>query len=140
MSNDRQSPGDGTGTVDGGPELVTIVALEGCDDTALLALAASLADGLETPAAAACLVRAREREIQPRRVDWFHSTSASGVAASVAGHTVVLGDAALMEELGLSVENLGDWPDRSRRRGEQVLFVAVDGRTRGFLGFADAGV
>ena len=63
-----------------------------------------------------------------------------GGTAAVAGHTVVLGNAAFVGDLGLSIDNLGDWPERLRQRGEQVLFIAVDGRTAGFLDVVDAGV
>ena len=92
-------------TSDGRPTLVTIVAVDGWDDSTLLALTAAVA---------------------------------MGSTAVVAGHTVALGDAAFFRHLGLSIENLGNWPERLRQRGEQVLFVAVDGRTAGFLGVADA--
>lgn len=122
------------------PSLVSIVAVDGRDDSALLALAASVASGLDTGIASAIVDSANEREIQIRPVDEFHRTTATGVAATVDGHTVVFGNAALFADLGLSVENLGDSPERLQRRGEQVLFVAVDGRTAGFLGVAAADV
>jgi Cu+-exporting ATPase len=67
-------------------------------------------------------------------------TTATGGTGAVAGHTVVLGNAAYFNDRGLSIDNLGDWPERLRQRGEQVLFIAVDGRTAGFLGVVDAGV
>jgi cation transport ATPase len=51
---------------------------------------------------------------------------------------VVLGNAALFSDLGLSVESLGEWPERLRQRGQHVLFIAVDGRTAGFFGVVDA--
>lgn len=54
------------------------------------------------------------------------------------GHTVVVGDAQQFAELGLSIEGLGDWPERLRQRGQRVVFVAVDGRTAGLLGVIDA--
>jgi FtsP/CotA-like multicopper oxidase with cupredoxin domain len=122
------------------PSLVSIVAVDGRDDSALLALAASVASGCDTRIATAIVDSAHEREIQIRPVDEFHRTTATGVAARVDGHTVVFGNAALFADLGLSVENLGDSPERLQRRGEQVLFVAVDGRTAGFLGVAAADV
>jgi cation transport ATPase len=54
--------------------------------------------------------------------------------------SVVVGDAARFAELGLSIDRLGDWPDRLRQRGQRVVFVAVDGQTAGLLGVIDAGV
>jgi FtsP/CotA-like multicopper oxidase with cupredoxin domain len=61
-----------------------------------------------------------------------------GGIAVVAGHTVVLGNAAFFSDVGLSIDYRPDWPERLRQRGEEVLFVAVDRRTVGFLGVADA--
>jgi cation transport ATPase len=54
------------------------------------------------------------------------------------GRAVVVGDAERFAELGLSIERLGDWPDRLRQRGQRVVFVAVDGQTAGVLGVVDA--
>ena len=62
---------------------------------------------------------------------------ASGAAD---GHSVVVGDAVRFAELGLSIERLGDWPDRLRQQGQRVVFVAVDGKTAGLLGVIDAAV
>ena len=53
------------------------------------------------------------------------------------GDRVVLGDARRFAELGLSIERLGDWPDRLRQRGQRAVFVAVDGETAGFLGIQE---
>jgi cation transport ATPase len=116
------------------------VALDGRDEPALLALAASLARGLDGPMTAAILESARELGIHIEDADWCRGTTGMGVAASVAGHTVVLGNSELFTNLGLSIESLGTWPERLRHYGQHVLFVAVDGRTAGFLGLADAGV
>ena len=62
---------------------------------------------------------------------------ASGAAE---GHSVVVGDTARFAELGLSIDRLGDWPDRLRQQGQRVVFVAVDGATAGLLGVIDAAV
>ena len=119
------------------PKVVSIVAVDGRDDAALLALAANLATSLETPIAAAIVESAREREIEIAPVQEFHHATAMGVAGTVGDHRVVLGNAEVFRDLQLSVNNLGDWPERLQQRGEQVLFVAVDGRTAGFIGVAE---
>lgn len=92
------------------PEVVSVVALDGHDETALLELAAGLTASLD-----------------PRH-------ALRGIAGYVAGHDVVIGDAAMFARRGLSIERLDAASARLRQRGQQVLFVAVDGRTAGFLG------
>ena len=92
------------------PEVVSVVALDGRDETTLLALAAGLTAGLD-----------------PR-------IALRGIAGSVGGHDVVIGDAAMFARLGLSIERLDASSARLRQHGQHVLFVAVDGRTAGFLG------
>ena len=72
------------------PKVVSVIALDGFDEAALLAMAASLARSLEAPLAA-------------------------------------------------GIERFGDWPERLRQRGEQVLFIAVDGRLVGLLGLINDG-
>ena len=113
---------------------MSLVALDGRDESDLLSLAAGLARNLDTSLGSAILESAREREIAIPNVDQFHETARAGVVASVAGHKVVLGNSALFAALGLSTDALGDWPDRLRQQGQSLLFVAVDGRTAGFFG------
>ena len=91
-------------------KVVSVVALDGHDEKTLLALAARLTDGLDS--------RIADR----------------GVTGCVDGHAVVLGNAAMFTDLGLSIDRLGNWSERLRQHGQQVLFVAVDGHTAGFLG------
>jgi P-type Cu+ transporter len=120
------------------PTLVSIVALDGRDDDALLALAAGAARGLEAPLGTAILDSARERDVAVAVVDRVHESADAGVVASVDGRTVVVGSAALFTSLGLSLKRFGDWPERLQQRGQRVLFVAVDGNVVGFLGVIDS--
>jgi FtsP/CotA-like multicopper oxidase with cupredoxin domain len=122
------------------PRLVSVVALDGLDESAVLAFGASLAAGLDTPLAAAILDSARERDILVRAVDRFHDSARNGVAGAVDGHSVVVGNAALFRDLGISLDSFGNWPDRLRQRGEQALFLAIDGRTAAFFGIANLAV
>ena len=118
--------------------LVSVVTLDGHDESQLLALAAGLAGCLDPAVGDAILEGAHERKVPVHRCDALQHTTAIGAAAAVGGQTVLLGTAMFIRSHGISVENLGSWPARLRRRGEQVLFVAVHGRIAGFLGVADA--
>jgi Cu+-exporting ATPase len=122
------------------PTLVSIVTLDGRNESALLALAASAARDLDTPLRTAILESARERDVEVAAVDRAQQTEGAGVVASIDGRTVVIGDATLFANLGLSVDRLGGWPERLQQRGQQVLFVAIDGHTAGFLGVIDVGM
>jgi Cu+-exporting ATPase len=119
------------------PTLVSVVALDGHNETALPALAAGAARGLDAPLEMAILESARERGVQIAAVDSVHETAGAGVVASIDGHTVVLGRAALFIDLGLSIDRLGSGPERLQQRGQHILFVAIDGHTAGFLGVSD---
>ena len=121
----------------GRPKLVSIVALDGRDDGSVLALAASLARAVDSRIASAIVESARERDIHIPDVDQLHDASPAGVSASVGGQTVVLGNSALFTALGLSIDRLGDWPERLRQHGQHVLFVAIDGLTAGFIGIVE---
>jgi Cu+-exporting ATPase len=100
------------------PTLVSIVALDGRDDDTLLALAAGAARGLENPLGTAILESARERDVEVAAVDRVHESAGAGVVAAVEGRTVVVGNAALFNTLGLSLTRFGDWPERLRLRGQ----------------------
>lgn len=122
------------------PTLVSIVALDGRDDDALLALAAGAARGLDASLGAAILDSARERDIEMPPVDQVQEAAGAGVVAAINGKTVVVGNAALFESLGLALTRFGNWPERLQQRGQHVLFVAVDGRAAGFVGVIDSAV
>ena len=122
------------------PTLVSIVALDGCDDDALLTLAAGAARGLDASLGAAILDSARERDIEVPRVDQVHEAAGAGVVSAVNGRTVVVGNAAIFENLGLALAPFGNWPERLQQRGQLVLFVAVDGKAAGVLGVIESEV
>ena len=135
MLNDMRALTSHT-TGDGRPKLVTIVALDGWDDQPFSHLPPP-GHGPRDAGRRAIVESAREREMRSN-MSINSITPPRWVSSRRSGHTVVLGNAAFFRDLGLSIENLGDWPERLRQRGEQVLFVAVDGRTAGFLGVANA--
>jgi Cu+-exporting ATPase len=59
------------------------------------------------------------------------------VTGRVDGKAVVLGNAALLQELGVDGRAFSDRADVLRQDGQSVMFVCVDGRAVGLLGTAD---
>jgi len=131
---------DKTGTLtEGQPSLTTVAALGGVDEPTLLRLVASLERVSEHPLASAIVRGAEARGIATAAVTGFRSMTGKGVAGVVDGRTVAVGNAALLADLGLaaSASTLAARADELRRRGETVMFVAIDGTAAGLVGVAD---
>ena len=129
---------DKTGTLtEGKPRLVTVEPTSDIDATMLLRLVASLENVSEHPLAAAIVGGARERGITLSEVRDFASVTGKGVAGTVDGRSVAIGNLRHVEALGLDPGVLRDRADALRREGQTVMFVAVDGRPAGLVGVAD---
>ncbi len=102
-----------------------------------LRLAAALEQASEHPLAAAILAAARERRLEIPAVDQFRSEPGKGIAAVVDGTTVVLGNLAMMQDRGVSVDAARAKADELRREGQTVVYLASGGRLTALLGVAD---
>jgi Cu+-exporting ATPase len=129
---------DKTGTLTlGKPKLVSVKAMSGFDEMAVLSLAASLERGSEHPLAAAVVTGAQERSAALYDADSFTSITGKGVSGHVDGHAVSLGSRGLLEEMGIGHDELADEANALRADGQTVMFLVVDGEIGGFLGVAD---
>jgi Cu+-exporting ATPase len=129
---------DKTGTLTlGKPSLVAVEPAAGWEEAHLLRLAASLERGSEHPLAAAIVSGAEERGVALTTTEAFDSVTGKGVQGRIDGRSVALGNRALMEQLRVDVTALAESAERSRREGQTVMFVAVDGRPAGLIGVAD---
>jgi Cu+-exporting ATPase len=129
---------DKTGTLtEGKPRLVVVEPSPGFSEKELLRLAASLERGSEHPLAAAVVGGATERGVELVRGEDFQSLTGRGVTGRVEGKTVVLGNAGLLAEHGVSAEGLAARAEELRREGHTVLLAAIDGKLAGLLGVAD---
>ena len=129
---------DKTGTLtEGRPRLATVEPLPSLGERELLRLAASLERASEHPLAAAIVRGAAERGIGLAKVEAFRSFTGQGVTGRVGGQEVALGNAGLLERLGVAP---GEWAQRAgllRAEGQTVVLVAVDGAAAGVIGVAD---
>jgi Cu+-exporting ATPase len=129
---------DKTGTLtEGKPRLESVVTADGIDEKELLRLAASLEQGSEHPLASAIVAGAVERGVRPSAAAGFASHTGRGVAGVVDGHRVVVGNRALLDEVGVAPGPLATRAEALRGEGHGVMFVAVDGRVAGLLGVTD---
>ncbi|HKI97479.1 MAG TPA: heavy metal translocating P-type ATPase [bacterium] len=129
---------DKTGTLtEGKPRLEAVEPAGGVDEATLLHVAASLERGSEHPLAAAIVAGAQARGASLVEASGFESITGQGVKGTVDGRTVALGNAALLEALGIDPGPLAERAEALRGEGQTVMFVAVDGRPAGLLGVAD---
>ena len=129
---------DKTGTLtEGKPRVVTVVGTEGFSEGDVVRLAASLERGSEHPLAAAIVSAAQARGITLATAEDFRSVTGKGVTGRVGGRAVALGNAALLQDLGVDVEALSARAESLRQDGQTVMFVTVDGKAAGLLGTAD---
>ena len=129
---------DKTGTLTlGRPKLIEVLAAEGFAEDDVLRLAASLERGSEHPLAEAIVSGAEEQGVAiPPSAD-FASHTGRGVSGTVEGRPVALGNAALMEQVGVDPQLLVSAADERRSEGQGVMFAAFDGALAGLLVVAD---
>jgi Cu+-exporting ATPase len=134
---------DKTGTLTHGhPVLTDLTVLPGGahGEERLLALAAGVERTSEHPLAQAVVHAAQERGLTLPEPGAFRALAGRGVAATVDGHALLLGNAALMDEHDVAGR---DAPAAVRAaedlsaQGKTALYLALDGRLAALLAVAD---
>ena len=129
---------DKTGTLtEGRPAFDQVVAAPGFTKDEVLRLAASLDQGSEHPLADAIVQAARAQGLQLAKPQTFESETGIGVRGTVEHQQLALGNTALMEQSGVSVEPLVRQAEALRVEGASVMYLAVDDRLGGLLAVSD---
>jgi P-type Cu+ transporter len=129
---------DKTGTLtEGKPKVTAIVAAVGYDETELLRLAASVERASEHPLADAIVRAAKERSLEPAKVEGFDSPTGKGATGQVDGKTIVLGNAKYLSSIGIETAVLEAEAERPRAGGATVIHIAIDGKLAGLFAIAD---
>ena len=129
---------DKTGTLtEGKPAFDRAVPAAGFEAEEVLRLAASLDQGSEHPLADAIVQAARSQGLALAKPEGFESGTGIGVRGLVEGRPVALGNTALMQQIGVSVEALVDQAEALRAEGASVMHLSVDGRLAGLLAVSD---
>ncbi len=129
---------DKTGTLtQGRPVLSDVVVSAGFAESEVLQLAASLELGSEHPLAEAIVSGALDRGLKTKNVTGFMATTGKGVSGQVDRKTVVLGNAAMMQQMDLDVSANETSADEMRDAGKTVMYVAIDSELAGLVAVAD---
>jgi Cu+-exporting ATPase len=130
---------DKTGTLTiGRPAVTDVVAAPGEAPEAVLALAAAVEQGSEHPIAEAVIVRAKAQGLALPPVSGFRALPGRGIAAAVAGGSVLLGNRGLMEAQGVDVAPLAARAVELAGEGQTIVYLALAGRLLGLLAVADS--
>ena len=129
---------DKTGTLTTGHPTLTDVLVSGIDEDELLRLAASAEQGSEHPLGEAIVEAAAERGLVLSDLREFNSEPGFGIHATVDGKRLMVGNRALIERAGLSLNGLGEGAAALSAQAKTAAFVALDGEVRGVLAIADA--
>ncbi len=129
---------DKTGTLtEGKPAVTSIVAAPGFDETELLRLAAGLEKASEHPLGKAIVAAATARGLASAESTDFTSSPGGGVAGTVDGRRIVIGNPAWLAEHAVDAGPLASEAEKMRADGTTAIFMGVDGKAAGILAIAD---
>jgi heavy metal translocating P-type ATPase len=131
---------DKTGTLTVGRPTVLELELAPGAGTAdeLLAVAAAAESASEHPLGQAVLDAAIDRGLDVPAVDAFAAIPGRGVAARLAGQSVLVGRPSFLEEQGIDTTTLATRIGELEAAGRTVIAVAWGGRLRGIIALGDA--
>lgn len=127
---------DKTGTLTvGRPSVSAVVANPGVSQDDVLRTAAAVNRASEHPLARAMLDAATQQELTLPEVDQFVAVPGFGVTGVIDGQPVAVGNAELMAQQGVSIDEplVGRAP-----AGQTLIHVGVSGREVGLLALADS--
>ncbi len=133
---------DKTGTItEGRPSVRSVQLASGgesdLDQPRLLGLAASVERLSEHPLGEAIVAEAARLGVSLEDVAEFETLTGRGVLGMVQGRRVAVGNAALMQELGVDPAPLHGLADRLEAEAQTTVYVAVDGMVAGLIAVAD---
>jgi len=129
---------DKTGTLtQGKPVLTDIVAAVGFSDEDILRFAASAERGSEHPLGEAIVARAKERALTLGEPQDFESFTGRGIGATIDGRRVMLGNARLMDERDIALNDLDGVAATLSTEGKTPMYISVDTEAVGIVAVAD---
>ena len=127
---------DKTGTLtEGKPQVVAVKTLGAISEATALRLAAALEQGSNHPLARAIVEKADERTLP--QVNAFRTLRGLGVSGESDGHTLLLGNQALLHEHQVVTRELDDEMAQQAARGATPVLLAIDGKAAALFAIRD---
>ena len=127
---------DKTGTItEGKPAVTDVVAIDGYDAVEALRLVASLESVSEHPIAEALRAHASGATLVAPTT--FEARPGRGAIGDVDGRALIVGNAALLTEHGISITGAEADALRLSEQGKTVLFAAIDGALAAVIAVSD---
>ncbi|AFJ47911.1 copper-exporting P-type ATPase CopA [Shimwellia blattae] len=128
---------DKTGTLtEGKPTVVAVETVENTDRDDALRLAAALEQGSSHPLAKAIVDNAGQARLP--QVEAFRTLRGLGVSGTAQGHTLLLGNLALMKEQHIETAALEAQVERWASEGATPVLLAVDGKLVALFAIRDS--
>ena len=129
---------DKTGTITQGKPVVTdIITMNTMSENELLTIAASMEKPSEHPLADAIVLKANELNLSLKETKDFTAISGRGIVATIDGTEYLAGNAALMEENKIPVNNIKEISDKFAMEGKTPLYFADKDKLLGVIAAMD---
>jgi len=115
---------DKTGTITEGKPKVTDVFVDGIIEEEFISLAATLESASSHPLANAVTEYAKAKNIEIKRAETLETIEGRGIAGEVNGQALYAGNAAYMQELGITDNSFKVKADELHNLGKTVLYFA----------------
>lgn len=131
---------DKTGTItEGKPDVTDVVVAPGAayTDNELVAMVASAEALSEHPLGQAIVNHAKAEGLTLSTVTDFEALTGRGIRANIDGRTLYVGNAALLDEINVSLGTIEDQSHRLADEGKTPMYAVVDGVLVGIVAVAD---
>ncbi|MEO3989668.1 copper-exporting P-type ATPase CopA [Pseudocitrobacter cyperus] len=127
---------DKTGTLtEGKPQVMAVKTFSDIEEAQTLRLAAALEQGSSHPLARAILEKAGDTTLP--QVNAFRTLRGLGVSGEADGHTLLLGNQALLNEQNISTAELENEINAQASQGATPVLLAVDGKAAALFAIRD---
>jgi Cu+-exporting ATPase len=116
---------------------VDVVALPGFTQDEVIHFAASAEKGSEHPLGSAIVIGAKDRHIPLSDATKFDALPGKGIVAEIDGRIVMIGNAKLMEDMDVPLDDMKKDFERLSQEGKTPMYVSIDEKPAGVAAVAD---